>query len=241
MPNTRPLSAIDAALARLLIRFGVRLERVREAIGAASLPRFATTAPGLVVRPPFEILNPDRIYLGRDVKLGPNSQLKPITYYPGEWMRHPQGDEIVEHFTPTLRLGDRVTATSGLYVAVFDRVDIEDDVMFATNVFISDGTHASVRGDVPYKFQGIDRVAPVRIGRGAWIGQNSVISPGVKDGQLAIIGANSVVTHDVPEGCVAVGAPARIVRRWDPATESWQRTDEARQWKGDIDPDGDAS
>ena len=76
---------------------------------------------------------------------------------------------------------------------------------------------------MPYKYQGIGRVAPVRIGRGAWIGQNVVISPGVTVGPLAIVGANAVVTRDVPAGCIALGTPARVVRRWDPDRGSWQR------------------
>ena len=221
MPKARTFSLFNAAAARLLVGLGVRLERLRDAIAAANLPRFATAPTGLVIQPPFEIRHPERIFLGSDVKLGPGSVLRPITRYPGSWLRHPDGDQATQKFEPALCIGDRVTATASLQVTVFDRVDIEDDVMFAANVFVADGTHAADRGDVPYKFQGIARTAPVRIGRGAWIGQNVVISPGVTIGPLAIVGANAVVTRDVPEGCVAVGAPARIVRRWDGATQRW--------------------
>lgn len=229
MPKARFERLVDALTARLLLPVGIRLERMREAIAASSLPRFATEASGLVIQPPFEIRHPDRISLGRDVKLGPNTVLMPVTHYPGGWLRHPDERHVSQQFAPELHIGDRVTATAALQITVFERIDIEDDVMFAANVFVADGTHARERGDVAYKYQGIGRVAPVRIGRGAWIGQNAVISSGVTIGPMAIVGANAVVTHDVPAGCIALGAPARIVRRWDPATERWLRVDEGRE------------
>ena len=53
------------------------------------------------------------------------------------------------------------------------------------------------------------------IGDGAWLGENVVVGPGVSIGRNAVIGANAVVLDDVPERAVAVGAPARIVRRLD--------------------------
>lgn len=214
----------DRVLQRLAVNIGVRLERARDQIAQAALPDFATEAQGFVMRLPRELRNPDLIHVGRDVKLGPNSVLAVQTAYPGGWLRHPDGQHVAQSFEPELHLGHRVTATAALQVTVFDRVVIEDDVMFAANVFVADGTHASTRGDTPYKYQGIAGVAPIRIGRGAWIGQNTVILPGVTIGAYAIVGANSVVSADVPDGCVAVGAPARVIKRWDREAERWTRS-----------------
>ena len=206
---------------RVATWLGARLDAVEDAVAAATLPRFATAAPGLVIKRPRELSHPERISLGRDVKLGPNCVLKVQTRYPGGWLRHPEGAHVEQTFEASIVIGDRVTATSGLQVTAFERVTIEDDVLFAANVFVADGTHAMTRGDVAYKFQGIDRIAPVHVERGAWIGQNAMLMPGVRVGAYAVIGANSVVRDDVPSGCVAVGTPARIVRRWDPAAERW--------------------
>ena len=55
---------------------------------------------------------------------------------------------------------------------------IEDDVMFATNVNVTDGFHGYTRIDEPYKYQEIIRIKPIRIKQGCWIGQNVVIFPG---------------------------------------------------------------
>jgi len=69
-------------------------------------------------------------------------------------LRHPEGRHVAQSFEPEFHLGDRVTATAALQVTVFDRVVIEDDVMFAANVLVADGTHASRRRDTPYAYQG---------------------------------------------------------------------------------------
>jgi acetyltransferase-like isoleucine patch superfamily enzyme len=210
---------------RLAIMIGTQVHLAGSGVAAATMPRFATPAKGVLIELPRQITNPERISLGDDVKLGPNSVLKLNTRYPGGWLRHPDGEHIEQEFDPVLQIGHRVTATGGLHITVFERVTIEDDVLFARNVFIADGTHGAVRGDVPYKYQGIDRIAPVRVGRGAWVGQNVVVMPGVTIGALAIVGANSVVTRDVPEGCIAIGSPARVVRRWDAEGDRWRAVD----------------
>lgn len=103
------------------------------------------------MRRPRSITNPSAMHIGRDVKLGPNSELKCQTVFPGGWMRHPEGEHVQQSFTPRLTIGDRVTASGALQVLAFESVVIEDDVMFANNVFIADGTHAYNRVDVPYK------------------------------------------------------------------------------------------
>lgn len=223
---TRP--RLSSRLFRFLVAwFGTRWKRAESMVANASLPRFATAAPGLEIQFPRIIEAPERIYLGSDVKLGPGCVLRAKTSYPGSWLSHPDGEHEVNAFDPQLHIGDRVTATAALGITVFHRVTIEDDVTFGADVFIADGTHATTRGDVPYKYQGIDSVAPVRIGRGSWIGKNVVIMPGVSIGAYVVVGANAVVTGDVPDGSIAVGAPARVISRWDPTRERWRATDEA--------------
>lgn len=53
----------------------------------------------------------------------------------------------------------------------------------------------------------------VRIGRDVWVGGGSVVLSGVSIGEGSIVGAGSVVTEDVPPYAIAVGSPARVVRR----------------------------
>jgi len=55
----------------------------------------------------------------------------------------------------------------------------------------------------------------VTIGDYCWLCENVVVLPGVHIGSGTTIGANAVVTHDIPNNCVAVGNPARVVKKID--------------------------
>lgn len=204
-----------AALSRLLRRF-------RKSEPA---PTFASVGQGFVMQEPASVVGGERIHVGNRVKLGPGSLLRANDSYPGGWMKHPDGDHVEQRFDAVIRIGDGVTATASLQVVAFREVVIEDDVMFAANVFVADGTHGSSTGDRPYKYQGIDPVAPIRIGRGAWIGQNVVVMPGVTIGELAVVGANSVVTRDVAARTIVGGVPARPIKRWDMTRSEWVPVD----------------
>lgn len=59
------------------------------------------------------------------------------------------------------------------------------------------------------------------IGNVAWIGENVCII-GASVGKNSVIGANSVVTRDIPDFCVAVGSPARVIKKFDFSDECWK-------------------
>lgn len=54
---------------------------------------------------------------------------------------------------------------------------------------------------------------PIRIGDRVWLGANVVVMKGVTIGNNSIIGMNSVITNDIPENSVAVGSPAKVIRK----------------------------
>lgn len=60
--------------------------------------------------------------------------------------------------------------------------------------------------------------APITIGDDVWLGSGVIVLPGVTIGDRCTVGAGSVVTDDVPPDCLAVGAPARVIRRLDETT-----------------------
>ena len=111
-----------------------------------------------------------------------------------------------------LEIGNGSALTGYCVVAAAEHVRLGRGVLLARNVYISDHSHAFADPSRPIIEQGVDRLAPVEISDGAWLGQNVVVCPGVRIGRNAVIGANSVVRDDIPDYGVAVGAPARVVR-----------------------------
>lgn len=114
---------------------------------------------------------------------------------------------------PKLILHDRVDLGHKILFVVNQLIEIESDVNVASGVsFMDTDAHprdmAARIADLP---PGEGEVQPVRICRGAWIGQNAAILKGVTVGEGAIIGINSVVVTDVPPHTVAMGNPARVV------------------------------
>ena len=111
----------------------------------------------------------------------------------------------------------------GAHISAAHQVMIEEHVLLGRNVFISDHAHAFENITSPISEQGINRIAPVTIGREAWLGENVVVLPGVTIGKHCVIGASSVVNRSIPDFCVAVGVPARVIKRYNAETGVWER------------------
>ncbi|KAK5661919.1 hypothetical protein OQA88_10028 [Cercophora sp. LCS_1] len=80
---------------------------------------------------------------------------------------------------------------------------------------------------------GPERGSPIVIGEDCWIGGNVVVLPGVKIGRGVTVGAGSVVTKDVEDWVVAVGNPARVVKRLE--RREWEGVEEMRLAGGRVD------
>jgi len=185
------------------------------------LPDFANNPSDLKIARPFRVSNPKSISIGNHVRLGAGCVFSPLMRYPGRWLSDTADEENQQSFNPQLRIGNGVVATGNLQIYVQSEVDIGDDVMFASNVFINDAAHGYAVADIPYKDQPLWKIHPITIGEGCWIGQNVVILPGVKIGPFSIVGANSVVTKDIPARTIAAGAPARVIKTWDSFKRAW--------------------
>jgi len=86
-------------------------------------------------------------------------------------------------------------------------VKIEDDVSLAGFDYIL--VHSNLPG---YKLEG---ARPITIKKGARIGINVTILPGVTIGRNAVVGAGAVVTKDIPDNAVAVGVPAKPIKYYE--------------------------
>jgi len=101
-------------------------------------------------------------------------------------------------------VGDRVTVKSG--VQVWENVSLEDDTFVGPNVtFTNDPFPRSKRKPSSYP--------QTVVKKGASIGANATILPGITIGSGAMVGAGAVVVRDVPDGAIVVGNPAKIIRK----------------------------
>lgn len=122
----------------------------------------------------------------------------------------------------------RLTIKNGSVIGDFahifatHEITIEEDVLLANFVYISDNAHGYEDVDVPIIKQPIVQKSSVKIGKGSWIGEHVSIF-GASIGTHCIIGSNSVVNHDIPDYSIAVGAPAKVIKQYNFKTKKWER------------------
>lgn len=131
------------------------------------------------------------------------------------------GDEDV------LVIGKNVQINDYVHIAASVGVTIGDDVLMASKVFISDHNHGNYRDRCEFSRPNVrpeDRPLfsrKVVIGARVWLGENVSVLPGVSIGDGAIVGTGSVVTSDIPEDSIAVGIPAKVVKKYDKNLDAW--------------------
>lgn len=123
-----------------------------------------------------------------------------------------------------LELQDGVTIGHFNHIFATKRIVIEKNVLTADKVYISDNLHQYTDIHLPVKEQQINQCSEVIIGEGSWLGENVCVI-GAVVGKHCVVGANSVVTKDIPDYSVAVGAPARVIKKYCFTTNTWRKTD----------------
>ena len=108
----------------------------------------------------------------------------------------------------------------GLSNVIIGPVKLGNYVMLAQNIVISGLNHGYEDVTTPPRKQKVV-TKQITIEDDVWIGANCVITAGVTIGKHAVIGAGSVVTKDIPQFSVAVGNPARVIKKYNFETNSW--------------------
>ena len=121
---------------------------------------------------------------------------------------------------PILEIGNNCAIGDYCHIAAVRKVKFENDVLLANNVYISDNLHEYQNISIPIINQEVKFKKEVQIGAGSWIGENVCII-GASVGRNSVIGCNSVVTNDIDDYCIAVGSPARVIKRFDLNTKQW--------------------
>ena len=160
-----------------------------------------------LVCPPTMIRGHEHIEVGEEVIVLPGCVVSVVTEHLGR------------SYDPRLRIGHGVRIGCDAFIACCGSVEIQDRVLTADRVFIGDTFHGYRDASLAVGDQPLADPRPVTIETGAFLGIGSAVLPGVTVGEGACVAANAVVTKDVPPRSLAVGNPARIVRRWN--GESW--------------------
>lgn len=168
-----------------------------------------------IIRFPFDIRNSKNIKLGKGFTTGRMCRL-----------------EVAEESAKTnkicLEIGDNVRLNELVHIAALDCVKIGNNSAIGAKSFISDLNHGDFSGKTPFDVTIPHALRPlsakpVIIGENVWIGESVCILPGVTVGDGAIIGALSNVTKSVPAYSIAVGNPAKVIKRYNFETKCWER------------------
>lgn len=172
---------------------------------------FLLQNPGLHVDKSFVVKGTQYIKCGNNIYIGENSKILCWDSYRGQKLK--KHTEII--------LGDNLHITRNFVLQCANRIEIGNNVLIASDVFIIDYNHGMNPLSKSYLYNPLDISDGIIIKDGAWIGNNVTILCGVEIGKKAIVGAGSVVTHSIPDCCIAVGNPARIIKKWDFNTNKW--------------------
>ncbi len=159
------------------------------------------------------IANPIFIYGGRGIEIGSE-----VRIFPHSRMEAHNGGRI--------RIGDDVSIGQNFHVTSSQiLLDIGSHTTISGNVFVTNIDHEY--GEIgKHILRQPFLIGRTSIGENCFIGYGAAIQAGTVLGRQCVVGANSVVRGEFPDHCVIVGAPARIVKRYDPETKQWRRTNQ---------------
>lgn len=110
----------------------------------------------------------------------------------------------------------------GIGNVIIGPVTIGNNVILAQNIVMSGLNHNYIDVETPIYLQG-ETVATITIEDDCWIGANVVITAGVTIGKHSVVGGGAVVTKNIPPFSVALGNPAKVVKKYNFETKDWEK------------------
>jgi acetyltransferase-like isoleucine patch superfamily enzyme len=190
--------AIKALLSRLLQPLAGAWQKLRPAGLRLWSHASLSAGLGLAVDPSVVIEGPVELHGTRHIDLGRRLYLYPEQY----WETRAEG---------RICIGDGVVLSRGVHLVAYAGLSIGAGSMIGEYASLRDANHrrpSACLHTLALRDSG-HSAAPISIGRNVWIGRGAVVLAGVRIGDGAVVGANAVVTHDVPAGAVVGGVPAR--------------------------------
>lgn len=158
----------------------------------------------------LRLLNPQFIEVGSHVRIKDYYRIECYSFFYGKQL------------SPRLIIGNGVIIGDNFTGFIADEVSIGRDTILAGNVTIISENHGmNPTSSLPYHAQPL-MCGKVAIGEGCWIGQNVSILPGVEIGDKCIVATSAVVNKSVPSYSIVAGVPAKVIKRFNFKTESWE-------------------
>ncbi|MEN2435098.1 acyltransferase [Weeksellaceae bacterium A-14] len=152
---------------------------------------------------PVLLMGIRRVFVGKKVRIFPNLRME-------------------THLNGNIKIEDDVVISQNVHITSAGNLTIGTRSLILANVFITNIDHQYEnigQNVVNQKYIVNDTV----IGENCYIGMGAAIMAGTVLGKQCIVGANSVVRGIFPDYSVIVGAPARIVKKYNPETKRWEK------------------
>lgn len=158
---------------------------------------------------------PQKVFLGDRVIIGESSWFD--IEDPESEIRI--GDEVKIARYCTFRAGpgdilidEQVNFGAFNFIAGYGGIEIGKYSAMGHHVVIMTYNHIFEDPSTPIRFQDVE-LKKVRIGEGVWLGTHVVVLPDVTIGDNSVVGAGAVVTKDIPSYSIAVGVPAKVIKK----------------------------
>ena len=189
-----------------------RRARMHSAVTARTLTppppqAFAAFGNGSIIVPPARVTMPEAIEIGDGVVIHEHAWISVVG--------------AVEGHVPKLMIGDGTHIDRLCHIACVGTIEIQDQVLMGERVLIGDTFHEYEDVTTPVIGQPMAPPEKITVERGSYIGLGAMLMPGVTVGEQAYVGAGALVTADVPPRTVAVGNPARMMKRYDDERATW--------------------
>ena len=169
-----------------------------------------------LIRFPFDIRGKRYIRYGKNFTTGVGCRIEAYKFF---------------DYIPEMKIGNNVQINDYVHLSCANSLIIGDNVLIASKVYISDLNHGNYSFSKDFEHSNPEEIAkerriftkPVKICENVWLGENVSVLPGTVIGKNSIIGANSVVSKNIPENCIAVGNPAKVIKKYNFETKKWEK------------------
>jgi acetyltransferase-like isoleucine patch superfamily enzyme len=176
-------------------------------------PRLGALGANSLVLSPRKLLNPERIFVGRDVIIYGHSIIFPLAEYQAQ------------SFESRIMVGDDCYIGKFAQLHAIDRIELGRGCVLSEYVYISDNAHGFDPKAGLIMKQNLESKGPVVLGENCFLGFGVRVMPGVTLGDWCVVGTGSVVTKSFPAYSMIAGVPARLVKQYRPETGDWVRAD----------------